>query len=113
MQRTGRFGPFIGCENHPTCRFTKPVTIPGLECPKCGEGQVGEKRTRRGKPFWGCTRYPDCDWSIWDRPVPIPCPTCEAPFVIAKSTKARGDFYKCQECKSEMTPDTVESAAAE
>jgi DNA topoisomerase I len=113
MQRTGRFGPFIGCENHPTCRFTKPVTIPGLECPKCGEGKVGEKRTRRGKPFWGCTRYPDCDWSIWDRPVPIPCPTCEAPFVIAKSTKARGDFYKCQECKSEMAPDTVESAAAE
>jgi DNA topoisomerase I len=113
MQRTGRFGPFIGCENHPECKFTKPVTIPGLKCPKCGEGEVGEKRTRRGKPFWGCTRYPDCDWSIWDRPVPLPCPTCEAPFVIAKSTKARGEFYKCQECKSEMAPETVESAAAE
>jgi DNA topoisomerase I len=113
MQRTGRFGSFIGCENHPECKFTKPVTIPGLECPKCGEGEVGEKRTRRGKPFWGCTRYPDCDWSIWDRPVPLPCPTCEAPFVIAKSTKARGEFYKCQECKSEMAPETVESAAAE
>jgi DNA topoisomerase I len=113
MQRTGRFGPFIGCENHPECKFTKPVTIPGLKCPKCGEGEVGEKRTRRGKPFWGCTRYPDCDWSIWDRPVPLPCPTCDAPFVIAKSTKARGEFYKCQECKSEMAPETVESAAAE
>jgi DNA topoisomerase I len=111
MQRTGRFGPFIGCENHPKCKFTKPVTIAGLKCPKCGEGEVGEKRTRRGKPFWGCTRYPDCDWSIWDRPVPMPCPTCDAPFVIAKSSKARGEFYKCQECKSEMAPETVESKA--
>jgi DNA topoisomerase I len=111
MQRTGRFGPFIGCENHPKCKFTKPVTIAGLKCPKCGEGEVGEKRTRRGKPFWGCTRYPDCDWSIWDRPVPMPCPTCDAPFVLAKSSKARGEFYKCQECKSEMAPETVESKA--
>jgi DNA topoisomerase I len=113
MQRTGRFGPFIGCANHPKCKFTRPVTIPGLTCPKCGEGAVGEKRTRRGKPFWGCTRYPDCDWSVWDRPVPLACPTCEAPFVVAKSSKARGDFYKCLDCKSEMAPETVESRATE
>jgi DNA topoisomerase I len=113
MQRTGRFGPFIGCENHPRCKFTKPVTIPGLLCPACGQGEVGEKRTRRGKPFWGCTRYPDCDWSVWDRPVPTPCPTCDAPFLVAKTTKARGEFYKCLECKSEMAPDAVEAGATE
>jgi DNA topoisomerase I len=109
MKKTGRFGPFIGCANHPKCTFTRPITIPGLVCPACGEGEVGEKRTRRGKPFWGCTRYPDCDWSVWDRPVPTPCPTCEAPFLIAKSSKARGEFYKCLECKSEMAVDAVEA----
>ncbi len=111
VQRTGRFGPFIACSDYPECKHTQPVTIPGLACPKCGEGEVGEKRTRKGKPFWGCARYPDCDWSSWDRPVPIACPTCEAPFLIAKSTKSRGDFYKCLACRSEMATAAVEAEA--
>ncbi len=112
LKRTGRYGPFIGCENHPRCKFTKPFTIPGLTCPKCGEGEIAEKRTRKGKPFWGCTGYPDCDWSVWDEPVPVECPTCgEAPFLLRKSTKKRGEFYKCLECKAEMSPENVEAEA--
>ncbi|HUE76528.1 MAG TPA: type I DNA topoisomerase, partial [Longimicrobiales bacterium] len=109
VQRTGRFGAFIACSDYPDCKHTQPVTIPGLACPKCGEGEIGEKRTRKRKPFWGCTRYPDCDWSIWDRPVPIACPTCEARFIIEKNTKGRGDFYKCLDCRSEMAKDAVEA----
>jgi DNA topoisomerase I len=73
---------------------------------------VAEKRTRRGKPFWGCTRYPDCDWSIWDRPVPVAVSDLRCAVLVAKSTKARGEFYKCLECKSEMAPDSVETGAA-
>lgn len=102
VERSGRFGPFIACSNYPECKHTEPRTIPGLKCPRCGQGAIGEKRTRRGKPFWGCTRYPDCDWSTWDRPVPEPCPDCEAPFLVEKSTKARGDFLKCLRCKGEF-----------
>jgi DNA topoisomerase-1 len=104
VEREGRFGPFIACSNYPTCKHTRPRTVPGLKCPKCGEGDVGEKRTRRGKPFWGCTRYPECDWSTWDEPVATPCPVCDAPFIVRKSTKTRGDFMKCQTCGSEFTP---------
>jgi DNA topoisomerase-1 len=111
MLRTGRYGPFIGCGNHPGCSFTKPVTVPGITCPKCGEGAVGEKRTRRGKTFWGCTRYPGCDWSVWDRPVPTGCPTCGAPFLLEKTTRKRGDFYTCLQCRSEMAPATVAAEA--
>jgi DNA topoisomerase I len=111
IQRTGRFGPFIGCENHPACKFTKPITIPGLACPACGEGEVGEKRTRRGKPFWGCTRYPACDWSVWDRPIPTPCPTCDAALLVARATRARGEYYKCLGCRSEMAPAALETGA--
>ncbi|MFN2327219.1 MAG: topoisomerase DNA-binding C4 zinc finger domain-containing protein, partial [Gemmatimonadales bacterium] len=69
------------------------MTIPGLACPKCGEGKVGEKRTRKGKPFWGCARYPKCDWSVWDRPVAVACPTCQAPFLLQKSSKRRGEYF--------------------
>jgi DNA topoisomerase-1 len=107
LRRTGRYGPFIGCGSHPDCTFTKPLTVPGLVCPKCGQGEVAEKRTRRRKLFWGCVRYPDCDWSVWDRPVPTECPTCGAPFLLLKNTRKRGDFYKCLECRSEMSPQTV------
>ena len=107
LLRSGRYGPFIGCAAHPKCGFTKPVTIPGLTCPKCGKGEIGKKRTRKGKSFWGCARYPKCDWSVWDPPVATPCPTCQAPFLLEKSTKARGSFYACMECKSEMSPETV------
>ena len=103
VEREGRFGAFIACSNYPTCKYTQPKTIPGLKCPKCEIGDVGEKRTRRGKPFWGCTRYPDCDWSVWDEPLPIACPSCAAPFLVKKSTKARGEFLRCAACHMEYT----------
>jgi DNA topoisomerase I len=103
VERDGRFGPFIACSNYPTCKHTKPRTVPGLNCPKCGLGEVGEKRTRRGKPFWGCTRYPECDWSSWDEPLPRRCPNCEAPFLVRKSSKTRGEFLRCQSCVHEYT----------
>jgi DNA topoisomerase-1 len=105
VEREGRFGPFIACSNYPECKHTRPKTIPGMKCPQCGVGDVGEKRTRRGKPFWGCTRYPECDWSTWDEPVAIACPACKAPFIVRKTTKARGDFLKCLSCRSEYTQD--------
>jgi len=107
VERQGRMGAFIGCANYPKCRYTRPRTIPGLKCPKCGEGDVAEKRTRRGKPFWGCTRYPECDWSVWDKPVAGPCPDCDHAFLLEKSTKARGEFLKCPECKGEFETASV------
>jgi DNA topoisomerase I len=115
VEREGRFGPFIACSNYPTCKYTQPKTVPGMTCPACGIGAVGEKRTRRGKPFWGCVRYPDCDWSTWDPPVPVPCPACDASFLVRKSTKARGDFLKCLNCKSEFSQEgdgAIEPAAS-
>ena len=103
VEREGRFGPFIACSNYPKCKNTKPRTIPGLTCPLCGKGEIGEKRTRRGKPFWGCTRYPDCTWSTWDEPVAIPCPNCKAQYLVKKSNKTRGEYLRCQICVHEYT----------
>ncbi|HEX6589342.1 MAG TPA: type I DNA topoisomerase [Longimicrobiales bacterium] len=110
VERQGRMGAFIGCANYPKCKHTRPRTIPGLKCPKCGEGEIAEKRTRRGKSFWGCTRYPDCDWSVWDRPVPTPCPNCSHAYLLEKHSKVRGTFLRCPECKAEMDPEEVAGA---
>ncbi|NJD11718.1 MAG: type I DNA topoisomerase [Gemmatimonadetes bacterium] len=115
LEREGRFGTFLSCANYPRCKYTQPRTVPGLKCPKCGQGEVGEKRTKRGKPFWGCTRYPECDWSSWDEPRAIACPTCASPYLVRKSTKARGEFLRCPGCLHEYTLDdggTLEPAAA-
>jgi DNA topoisomerase-1 len=107
LEREGRFGTFVSCRNYPRCKYTQPRTIPGLKCPKCGQGDVGEKRTRRGKPFWGCTRYPDCDWSSWDEPVLTACPACPSPYLVKKSTRARGEFLRCPACSHEYVPDAA------
>ncbi len=103
VERQGRFGAFISCSNYPKCRHTRPRTIPGLKCPQCKQGEIGEKRTRKGKPFWGCTRYPECDWSVWDEPIPTPCPECAHPFLLKKVTKSKGETLRCPNCNVSFT----------
>jgi DNA topoisomerase-1 len=62
VQKTGRFGPFVGCSNYPDCKYIKkePPKETGEQCPNCGSALV-EKRGRFG-PFVGCSNYPDCKY---------------------------------------------------
>lgn len=72
--KKSRFGPFLGCSGYPECKNTrrldkqgKPVPLPkstGVACPKCGEGELLERRGRFGRPFFGCNRYPKCDYLV-------------------------------------------------
>lgn len=71
--KRGRYGPFVGCDRYPDCKYIKKDAQPATErfgtCPKCGQGTVVTKRGRRARrPFWGCDRYPDCDYATWTRP---------------------------------------------
>ena len=80
VARRGRYGPFVGCDRYPDCRYIKKdATAPSEQfgtCPKCGLGTVVTKRSRRGgRPFWGCNRYPECDYSTWTRPGAVPAAT--------------------------------------
>lgn len=74
----GRFGKFMACSGFPDCKNTRQVAKEppkeiGMVCPKCGQGQVIERRVSRGrargKIFWGCIRYPDCDYASWTNPL--------------------------------------------
>jgi len=87
VARTGRYGPFVGCDRYPDCRHIvkqeRPTERFGT-CPKCGSGTVVTKHARRGRrPFWGCDRYPDCDYSSWTRPAPVEAE--DAPAAAAAS----------------------------
>lgn len=69
LMRMGRYGKFMACSRFPDCRNTKAIMQEiGLACPKCGQGQVVERKTKRGRTFYGCSRYPDCDFMSWEKP---------------------------------------------
>lgn len=67
--KSGRFGQFMACSGWPECKNTKPIIkSTGIECPKCHEGEVIERKTKKGRKFFGCSRYPDCDYATWTKP---------------------------------------------
>ena len=53
VAKRGRFGPFVGCDRYPECRYIKKSPPPESEqfgtCPQCGQGTVVTKRARRGR----------------------------------------------------------------
>jgi len=107
--KTGRYGEFLACTRYPKCTHTRPVPL-GVKCPKCGVGDLAERRTRKGRNFFGCLRYPDCDYSTWNRPVPVACPSCGFVGMEEKQTKAAGATRKCLKCGHEVALEEVTPA---
>jgi DNA topoisomerase-1 len=108
--KTGRYGEFLACTRYPECKHTRPVPI-GIKCPKCGEGDLAERRTRKGRTFYGCLRYPDCDFSTWNKLVVAPCSECGFVGLEEKQSKTTGATRKCLKCGHEVPAE--EGAAAE
>jgi DNA topoisomerase-1 len=102
--RNGKFGKFISCSNFPSCRYTEPLLEKiGVTCPKCGQGDVVEKRTKRGRKFYGCSRYPECDFSAWDKPIGKSCPSCGGVLV-----EKPNNISACVECNKRYPLDDPE-----
>jgi DNA topoisomerase-1 len=103
IRREGRFGPFYGCQDYPACKGIINVEKRiGIDCPKCGTGQLTERRSRYGKPFYGCNRYPDCDFALWTQPLLQPCPNCGGPLKPPRKN-AKNPVGTCAFC-GEKTP---------
>jgi DNA topoisomerase-1 len=105
--REGKFGRFIGCEKYPDCDFLKNISL-GLNCPRCTEGSVVERKTKKNRLFYGCSRYPDCDFISWYKPVPEPCPHNDSLYMEQRFSQKKGKFLKCPECGIEVIPEEVE-----
>ncbi|MBV6478962.1 MAG: DNA topoisomerase 1 [Ignavibacteria bacterium] len=97
--KIGKFGKFYGCTNYPKCKGIKPVTL-GIKCPKCGKGEILQRKAKRGRIFFGCTKYPECDFITNSLPVIQECTNCKNNYLIKKSTKKDGEYLECPECKS-------------
>ncbi len=72
----------------------KQNLIEGMKCPRCGEGDIAERKARRGNVFWGCTNYPKCDFTSNYKPVAQACPVCKSMYLVEKTLKS-GIFLEC------------------
>ncbi len=108
--KTGRFGEFLACTTYPACKGTRPIPL-GINCPKCAEGGLAERRTKRGKSFWGCVRYPACDFTTWNKPVPETCAECGWVGLEKKTSKAEGETRVCLKCGNKTVVAEPEEVA--
>ena len=92
--RQGAYGEFVSCSGYPKCKYIKQNLIEGMKCPKCGEGDIAERKARRGNVFWGCTNYPKCDFTSNYKPVAKKCPECGSPYLVEKTLKS-GIYLEC------------------
>jgi DNA topoisomerase-1 len=102
--RNGQYGEFVSCSGYPKCKYIKQNIIEGMKCPKCGDGDIAERKARRGNLFYGCTNYPKCDFTSNAKPVPEKCPECGSPYLLEK-TRTTGVYLVC--------PNNRKSAAEE
>jgi DNA topoisomerase-1 len=100
--RSGSYGEFVSCSGYPKCKYIKQNLIDGLLCPKCGEGDIAERKARTGNIFWGCTRYPKCDFTSNLKPVAQKCPQCNSPYVVERIVD--GSLYLVCPNNKEMMP---------
>ena len=72
LYKNGRFGPFLGCADYPTCKTTLKLDKEGnvmpakarpepteIICHKCKQGKLLVRQGKKG-PFLGCSRFPKC-----------------------------------------------------
>lgn len=111
--KSSKYGKFLGCSRYPECKNIQPITL-GIKCPKCGEGEILERKALKSKKiFFGCTRYPDCDFISNNRPRETKCEMCGNNYMLEKYSKKKGQYLECPSCKHKVeieSKDTVESA---
>ena len=103
--RQGAYGEFVSCSGYPKCKYVKQNIVEGMKCPKCGTGDLAERKAKRGNIFWGCTNYPKCDFTSNYKPVPEKCPECGSPYLLEKTLKS-GIYLECPNKKKAVEEET-------
>jgi len=94
--KRGRFGAFLGCSKYPECKNIKSIAKKtGVKCPKCGEGDILERKSKKGRIFFGCSKYPACDFSLWNKPTGEICPKCGGLMTFAAKGKVKCGNKEC------------------
>lgn len=105
----GRFGSFLGCSGYPECKNIKKIQKgTGVTCPKCGEGELIERRSKRGA-FYSCSKYPKCKFLLPTKPTGEKCPQCGSLLIYAKNGIIKCSSKTC-EFEKENQPISEKSA---
>ncbi|MDP2650236.1 MAG: type I DNA topoisomerase [bacterium] len=113
VEREGRFGLFISCDQYPKCKYIKQDALlnsTGVKCTECNpstsstgsrqasSGQVGEMVERHGRfgAFYSCSNYPDCKHAIKAKPTGNICKECGA--LMMTGTKTIPERCSKKEC---------------
>ncbi|NIA21277.1 MAG: hypothetical protein GWP05_04750, partial [Anaerolineaceae bacterium] len=115
LERLGRYGLFVGCQEYPECKFIEKARKKPpegeqteLPCPKCGQALVKVK-SRRGVVHFVCPDIDNCDGvfpaDAKGNLAPLPdCKECGKPMLIRFS---RGEpFVGCSgypKCRSTIS----------
>ncbi|WP_163936268.1 type I DNA topoisomerase [Paraferrimonas sp. SM1919] len=105
--RSSKRGPFLGCDNYPSCEYAKALTqvsemaaqtIDGSSCPKCQS--VLQVKTGRYGMFIGCSKFPDCDYhenpnQPKEQVAGIDCPQCKKGKLTSRTSRYGKIFYSC------------------
>ena len=105
--RLGRNGRFIGCNNYPTCKYTrnlngeaKPGGAGSGRRPDLPEMRfaAGHRRPGRYGKFIGCSAYPNCKHiEPLEKPddTGVQCPECKKGSLIKRKSRFGKLFYSC------------------
>lgn len=97
VKKRGRFGEFLGCSGYPDCKNIVNIEKKtGVSCPKCGKGDIIEKRSRYGKQFYACNQYPECKNAYWSKPTGEKCPECQSLLLYGAKNTVRCSSKECK-----------------
>ena len=98
LEKTGRFGKYLACQNYPECQNIKSINKVVSKCPDCG-GDVLERKSKKGNVFYGCANYPECKFVSWDIPTGTKCPDC-GQHLVKKVQRDKTTLIMCsnREC---------------
>ena len=95
--KVGPYGKYLECTS-PDCGHRKPFRkTTGVTCPKCGKGEIIERKSKRGTVFFGCDQYPQCDFVLWNEPTGEKCPQCGS--LLVKKVLKSGETITCSNIK--------------
>ncbi len=120
--RHGRFGPFLGCIDYPTCRGTVHIPKKGElivaqgdlpPCPAIGcPGTLTARRSRFGKTFYSCSTYPECDVIVNDlKDVESKYPNHPRTPYVKAARKGKGEPKATKATKAAKAPKSGAKAA--
>ncbi len=107
--RHGKYGPFLGCNQYPSCDYIRNlvqndghiVKELGVSCSKCSNELV--LRQGRYGMFIGCSAYPECHHiesldaprEGQESPNDIACPECKTGHLVERKSRYGKVFFAC------------------